>query len=416
MRPQWQKNTAVFLVSQIISLLGSSLVQYAITWYITRTTQSGFYAMLSIVFGFLPTFFLSPFAGVWADRYNRKTLIIVADACIALCTLLLAIVFMFGMKNIWLLLIASGIRALGSAVQTPSVNAMLPDIVPQEHLTRVNGINQTAQSVLTLGSPMLAAVLLGLPVAEPLVPIFFVDVITAALAIGVMFFFFKLPAKEKAEMEPMQGGYFGEMMQGIRYILKQPFLRHFFIFCILFYLLVSPAAFLTQLQVSRSFGPEYWRLSTIEVTFSVGMVLGGILISTWQGLKNRMHTLVLAGISMGLCTVLLGIPINFVLYNVWMGLFGLIMPVFNTPAIVTLQERVDPSFMGRVFGVMSMLSSSIMPLGMLVYGPLADIIPIEWILVITGLALVAVSASMLRSKPLYEAGKPRISSTPEVQS
>jgi len=113
---KWVKNTAVFLSSQAISIFGSSLVQYAITWHITITTQSGVYAMLAIVFGILPTFFLSPFGGVWADRYNRKTLIMLADGSIALCTLLVAIAFMLGHGAIWLLFVALAVRALGAAV------------------------------------------------------------------------------------------------------------------------------------------------------------------------------------------------------------------------------------------------------------------------------------------------------------
>ncbi|HPD90028.1 MAG TPA: MFS transporter, partial [Bacillota bacterium] len=93
---RWKKDTALFLGSQSLSLFGSSLVQYAIMWYITLETKSGTMMMLSILFGFLPTLLLSPVAGVWADRYNRKHLIMIADGMIAFTTLVLALLFLFG--------------------------------------------------------------------------------------------------------------------------------------------------------------------------------------------------------------------------------------------------------------------------------------------------------------------------------
>src|SRR5512143_1787710 len=127
-----QKKIMLIISSKKISLFGSSLVQYAITWYVVLTTKSGIMMTISIICGFLPTFFLSPFAGVWADRYNRKTLIMAADSFIALTTLLLAILFLMGYDSIGLLFIASAFRSIGSGIQTPAVGAFIPQIVPED--------------------------------------------------------------------------------------------------------------------------------------------------------------------------------------------------------------------------------------------------------------------------------------------
>src|SRR3954449_6833269 len=117
----WKKNIILFLSSQTVSLFGSSLVQYAIMWHITLTTQSGVMMTLFIICGFIPTFILSPIAGVWADRYNRKILIILADGLIAVATLILAILFLMGFDAIWLLFVIAAIRAFGTGVQMPAV-------------------------------------------------------------------------------------------------------------------------------------------------------------------------------------------------------------------------------------------------------------------------------------------------------
>jgi len=115
----WLRNIILFLSSQSISLFGSSLVQYTIMWHITLTTESGLMMTLYIICGFIPTFILSPIAGVWADRYNRKMLIILADGLIAAATLALAILFSMGFDAIWLLFVITarhhGIRLFSSS-------------------------------------------------------------------------------------------------------------------------------------------------------------------------------------------------------------------------------------------------------------------------------------------------------------
>jgi DHA3 family macrolide efflux protein-like MFS transporter len=161
------------------------------------------------------------------------------------------------------------------------------------------------------------------------------------------------------------------------------------------------------LQVVRSFGDEVWRLTAIEVTFSIGMMLGGFLIASWGGFKNRFHSMLLAGFTIGLCTIGLGAIPVFWLYLFIMVITGLAIPVFSTPATVLLQERVEGDYMGRVFGVYGMISSAMMPIGMLVFGPVSDFIDIEWLLIGTGVLMLVQNALMLGSKALLQAGKPR---------
>ena len=361
---------------------------------------------ISIICGFLPTFFLSPFAGVWADRYNRKNLIMLADSMIAIATLILALLFLAGYQMMWLLFVMSAIRALGAAVQMPAVGAFIPQLVPGDQLTRVNGINGSIQSAVMLVSPMLSAALLTFTTIEA---IFFIDVVTAVLGVSVLLFFLQVPAHRKAQ-ERQTVSYFADMSQGLRYIREHAFLKQFFLFCALFMVLAAPAAFLTPLQVTRTFGEDVWRLSAIEMTFSVGMMLGGILMATWGGFKNRTHSMTLGTLLFGACTVALGVIPIFWLYLVFMVMVGVAMPIFNTPATVMLQEKVEPDYLGRVFGVLSMISSTMMPLGMLVFGPLADLFEIEILLIGTGILMFLESFLLIGSKVLVEAGKPSVKS------
>jgi MFS transporter, DHA3 family, macrolide efflux protein len=401
MQRNWKKDIVLFLTSQTISLFGSSLVQYAIMWYITLETQSGIMMTAFIICGFLPTFFLSPFAGVWADRYNRKVLIILSDSMIAAVTLIMAVLFIMGYKELWLLFTISAIRGLGSAVQAPAVGAFLPQIVPEDKLMRVSGINSSIQSFILLVSPIASGALLTMASLEA---IFFIDVSTAAAAVLTLLLFLRIPAHAKA-LEKQKVSYFSDLLEGFRYIKNHQYVRSFFIFCGFFFILIAPVAFLTPLQVARSFGSDVWRLTAIEVTFSVGMMGGGIVMASWGGFRNKVHTMVMACMIMGAGTVALGIIPNFWLYNIVMAIVGIAMPMMNTPSTVLLQQKVEEEFLGRVFGVLSMISSSMMPLGMLVFGPMSDYVKIEWMLIGTGILMVVETGFLLGNKVLIEIGR-----------
>ncbi|MBB3113798.1 DHA3 family macrolide efflux protein-like MFS transporter [Paenibacillus phyllosphaerae] len=401
-KKHWKRDITLFLSGQTISLFGSALVQYAIMWYVTLTTQSGLMMTLFIICGFIPTFLLSPFAGVWADRFNRKHLIMLADAMIASVTLILAITFFMGYDEPWLLFVIAAVRALGAGIQTPAVGAILPQIVPEDKLTKVSGINGTLQALMMFVAPIVSATLLSVATIEV---IFFIDVITAAIAIAALFFFLKIPTHQKAS-DNQGNSYLDDFKQGIAYIKTHSFLKPLFSFFAFFFVLMAPAAFLTPLQVTRSFGDDYWRLTAIEIAFSVGMMAGGAIIASWGGFRNKVHTMTMANLMMGVCTFALGMIPNFWIYLVAMAVFGIAMPIANTPTTVMLQEKVDPNYLGRIFGVFGMISTSMMPMGMLIFGPLSDVIEIEWLLVGTGVLIVILALLFVGNKQLLEAGRP----------
>ena len=161
------------------------MVNFAIVWYISLTTASGMMITVAILTSFLPQILISLFSGVWADRYNRKYVIMASDALTALSTLALAILFLMGYRDIRLIFVASAIRSVGSGIQSPAVSAILPQFVPQDKLMRVNGINGSVRSFITLLSPAAGGWILA---AYSVEIAFFVDVVTAAAAISILFF------------------------------------------------------------------------------------------------------------------------------------------------------------------------------------------------------------------------------------
>lgn len=382
MNDNWKRKITLFLTAQTISLFGSSLVQYAIIWYITLTTSSGVMMTISTVCGFLPQMAISLFAGVWIDRYSRKKMIMLADGMIAIATLILTVMFLMGYKYIWLLYVILLIRAAGTGIQVPAVNALIPQIVPKDQLMKVNGVNSSISSLMMFLAPAAGGVILSISTIETA---FFIDVITAIIGIGMMCI---IVVPVHAKLEEVQKSNVQDIKEGFKYLKDHVFIKQLLIYLFVVMILISPAAFLTPLMVSRSFGPEVWRLTASEMTFSVGALVGGILIASWGGFKSRMHTNIIACALYGLLMVGLGIAPMFAMYLLFNLLIGVTMPCFNAPLTVMLQQNVEPKMQGRVFSLVQVTNSCALPLGMVLFGPLADRVQVENILLFAGIAVI----------------------------
>ncbi len=389
--PGWRRRVSMFLTSQTISVFGSFLVQYAIMWHLTLTTKSGVVLALAAIFGFLPQAIVSIFAGVWADRVNRKIMIISADAAIAAATLGLAFFMLSGVKDLWLIFLVMAVRSIGAGVQMPAVSAVIPQIVPSDKLMRINGINSSIQSVTGLLAPVAAAAVYA---NMSIVPIFFIDVVTAAIGISI-FSFIAVPSLERVNSAE-KPTYLADLKDGMTYIFTHDLVRWVMgIFAVVFVLAVAPSN-LSPLFIARNFGSEVWKLTVAEVLFSIGMALGGIALATLASKVNKISLIIVTSISFGFLSIAMGLSPNLYVFYALFFVIGLIVPSFFTSAMTTLQETVEAERQGRVFGFVGIVISVAMPLGMSILGPLADVFPVENLLVASGLLMiVAVGLAVL---------------------
>jgi DHA3 family macrolide efflux protein-like MFS transporter len=401
----WKSEIARFMISQTVSLLGSMVVMYAIMWYVTLSTQSGIMMTIYVLTSFVPSILISPFAGVWADRLNRKKLMIIADLSIAAVTLLISILFFMGIRDIWIIFVVSIIRAFGQAVHQPAVSAVYPQIVPPEYLVKVQGIAQGIQSSSMIIMPLLAGLLLA---TIPLEYILLIDVVTAIIAVALLIWFVRIP-KHAAEASKQEINYFKDIKDGLSYTFNHKFVFGIMIFGFLFMLLVAAPMFLTYLQVARVFGPEAWRLATLEAVFGIGMLSGSLLISVWGGFKNRLITYFLSYIALGLGTIVIGIPFNFFFYVSMWAVVGFFVAISSPLLVGLIQEKVNPEYIGRVFSVFGLINSVSMPLGMLVFGPLSDFVDISLIILLSGVVMVIIAIIPLLNRSFIKEGRLKIS-------
>ncbi len=383
----WKSQAMLFLISQCITLFGSTLVQMAIVWYVTIQTSSGVWVAAFTVCSYLPQFLISFVAGVWADRHSRKKLIIGADSLIALVTFLMVLAIPhITDKTVVLggLLVMSVIRSFGAGIQTPAVNAVIPQLVPEDQIMRFNGINATMQSVVQFAAPAAAGVLLTI---NTLSSTLIIDTATAIVGIGLL----SAVIIPKQAIQNKETSVFIDMKIGIKYTLSDKLIGKVLTVYGLFIFLCVPAGFLSQLFVSRVYGETYWYLSAVELAGFIGMVAGGILMSIWGGFKSRVTTMSVGLIAFGSLAIGMGLSKQFALYLTLMIIYGVAITMVQTATTTLIQEKAEISMQGRVFGLLGAMYSGFLPVGMAIFGPMADEISLKWIMIGSGIALIALS-------------------------
>lgn len=390
----WKSRAVLFLLSQSVSLFGSTLVQMAIVWYVTLETASGGWVAVFTICSYLPQFLISFWGGVWADRYHRKALIIGADAMIAAVTLLLMLFLPYLQGRAFLLpviLAVSTIRSLGSGIQTPAGNAVIPLLVPETQRMRFNGVYAAMQAAIQFAAPAAAGIILSL---SSLRISLLTDVVTALLGIGLLAGL-RLPPQEQSRSTAT---YFSDVKTGLRYALSHRPLVRVLILYGLFIFFAVPGGFLAQLLVSRVFESSYWYLTAAELAGFAGMTAGGLILGAWGGFRRRETTLALGLASFGLLSVGMGLAKRFPLYLALMALYGIAMTIVQTSVTTIIQDQAERAVHGRIFGLMSTLYAGALPLGMAIFGPLADVVPIQVIVVLSGIALLLTAPA---SQPIF---------------
>lgn len=398
----WKRNITGFLAGQGISLFGSQIVQMAIIYYVTLKTSSGFWVTALTLVALLPQVIMSLFAGVWADRYDRKKIIIISDSIIAIATLLLALFMMSGKTGTDVLIaiiIVSGIRSLGGGVHAPAVNAMIPQIVPEDRLSRVNGYNGTIQSIVQFVSPIAAGVILTVGSIHT---ILLIDVVTAIIGFSILALL-KIPGYQAVE-RTQKTSVFTEMKEGLQFAWDHRFLRQLFTTYGLFILLSVPSGFLTILMIERTFGENVMFLTINDTVWFAGSVLGGLLLGITGGFKNRNLTLFFGLLVYGIATFALGFANIFWLFAVIMFFVGLTIPATQTSVFTLVQEKVDPSMMGRVFSLLNIMFNGFMALGMVIFGPMSDALRIQTMIIGCAVLTMILAFSIIITCDYYREG------------
>lgn len=278
----------------------------------------------------------------------------------------------------------SVIRSLGAGIQTPAVNAVIPQLVPEDQIMRFNGINATMQSVVQFAAPAAAGALLTI---STLSSTLLIDIATAIAGVGLL----SAVTIPKQAIQDSEASVWKDMKTGIGYTLSEKLIRKVLTVYGLFIFLCVPAGFLSQLFVTRVYGETYWYLTAVELAGFIGMVAGGLLMSIWGGFRSRITTMSAGLIAFGSLAIGMGLSAHFVLYLALMLLYGIAITMVQTATTTLIQEKAELSMQGRVFGLLGAMYSGFLPVGMAVFGPMADVISLRWIMIGSGIALMVLS-------------------------
>ena len=377
----WKRVFAIIWTGQFLSILTSSIVNFAIVLWLSLETGSAEVLAFATMAALLPQSVLGLSKGIFIDRWKRKRVMIMADSFIAFCTLILAVLFYFDLAKISHIYVLLALRSVGSAFHMPAMQASVPLLAPKSELMRIAGINQVIQSVCNIAGPALAGLFITM---MKMTNILLLDVAGAAFAcLSLCFVFIPDPSHEERNSELHL---WREAKEAIMEVRNQYGLSWLFLLSILATFVIMPVSVLFPLMTLNHFAGNAFQVSLVEVSWGGGALLAGALL----GLKKyRWNEILLINgmyIALGLTFLFSGLlPVSgFIWFAVLTALGGVCGSLYFATFTTVIQSRIDPGVMGRVFSFY--MSFSMLPsmIGLLSTGFLADSIGLGNTFIISG--------------------------------
>lgn len=392
MYPHWKSSFFILWSGQAFSILTSSISQYALIWYLSEKTGSSAILSISMLCAMLPSGILSLFTGAFADRFDRRKIMMIADGAIGLVSLCLAVVALGGELALAPIFLALILRSVGSAFHTPCLQAVTPLIAPPEALTKCAGWSQGVQTISLLVAPALAAVFYQY---VPLPLVILLDTVGAALAVlGVL----------AARLPVLRVGQAGEKLrvwtdsvEGFRILRSKRWLWEITLVCAVFSIAFTPIGALFPLMSMNYFLTGTEGAAAAEIVFSLGMLAGSIVLGIWGGTKNKIITMTGAVLSMGVVLIAAGLvpPDKFLLFLVLTFLMAVSAPFFNSMFMALIQEKVEPEYLGRILGLSGAVMTLASPIGLIATALFADKTGISLWFVVAGVMTLLCGAACI---------------------
>ncbi|MFX1489991.1 MAG: MFS transporter [Promethearchaeota archaeon] len=388
------RNYIVFWIGQLFSLLGSMVVFFVITFWIALVYDSEIISSFTVFLSVLMMTICMPVGGVLADRMSRKRLIIIADSLQALSTFFLIMFFQFGLANILIVYVFVSLRSAFQAFHVPTVNSIIPTMVPKEKLTRINGINFLFTGVVQLLSPFVGALLLVFFI-KSIFLIFWADIITFFIAL-VPLLLIKIPSVKEVnhtEEKGKRSSFLKEFRLGLKTIKFIPGLIIMIILSMLLNFLVQPVNSLMALFIINVHGGGAPQLALIEMILTGGMIVGALFTSIKKNWNNKIRVIFIS-----IAIALIGYMIfalapsgSYLVLGIGGAILGFNLPIINSLYQTFLQTTTPADKLGRVTSIDSTLSSAMSPAGSLLSGPIALMIGIPLLFFYCGLLGVLVT-------------------------
>ena len=384
----WKQRFFTIYAGQAVSLITSAILQMAIIFYITEKTGSAMVLSIASLIGFLPYAVLGPAIGVLVDRYNRKTIMIIADLIIAIAGAVLAFIALYMEIPIWMIMVVLFIRSVGTAFHSPALSAVTPLLVPEDQLTKCAGYSQSLQSISYIISPAAAAFLYSIWELNAIIAIDVFGAIVAIIALALI----EIP-KLDVEKQELSLSFIKEMNDGF-YILKEnKGLFALLLIGTLYMLVYMPINALYPLISMEYFKGTPMHVSITEIAYASGMLIGSMLLGLFGSYKKRIVLITASIFMMGASLTISGLlpPSGFVVFALCCAIMGLSVPFYSGVQTALFQERIKPEYLGRVFSLTGSIMSLAMPVGLILSGLFADRIGVSNWFLISGILIIGIA-------------------------
>lgn len=401
MNNNWKRTFTIIWSGQFFSILTSSLVNFAIIIWLSLQTGSAEILAFAAIAGMLPQTVIGPFTGALIDRWNRKRIMMLADTFIALCTLILALLFWFDKAELWHIFALLALRSVGSSFHMPAMQASVPLLAPSDQLTRIAGINQIIASVSQIAGPALGAMMITIWDIE-YVLIF--DVAGALIAVSSLFFV-NIPNPEKTENSERH--FLKEMKEGAMVVLRNKGLSLVFLYSIIILFFIIPISVLFPLMTLDYFNGTEFQAGVIEAVWSVGALAGGAIMGVKVYKLNRVGLINWTYILLGMAFMGSGIlsPNGYIWFAILTCISGIAGAVYNSAFTGLVQNKIDPAALGRVFSTFYAVALIPSMIGLIGIGFIADTIGLNTSFIISGLVIILTGVIAFFTKPAMKLDK-----------
>ncbi len=355
---------------QMASMLGSSMTMFGLMiWAWEKTGVATALALIGF-FGFAPAILMTPIAGHFVDRWNRKLTMIFSDLAGGLGTVMIFILYNADVLEIWHLYVIAAFIGVFTSFQFPAYSAAVTMMINKENYGRATAMLGIARSVASIFGPISAAffiVFIGIK------GIMMIDIVTFCLAISILIFV-KIPQPEMAkDIGTGVKGVFKDAFYGFKYIFKRKplfglqmtyFTTNFFSNMSMILLAPMILAVTASNEIS---------LASVMASAGIGGLAGGITMTVWGGSKERKILVIMSVIAIeGTCQMFFGLGSEVIVWSIVGFILGFSGPFVMGSSQAIWQSKVEPNKQGRVFAARGFIAMGAGAVSMAIAGPLAD--------------------------------------------
>ena len=390
----WKTTIAIIWIGQAFSILLAYSAMYAGIWYVTETTDSALMLAAASLCSMIPQGVLSPIGGMAADRFNRKFVMIASDTFVGTSTLVMAFIVLFGHVSVGIVLVMGALRAIGEAFHVPAMESTTPLLVPEEHLVRVNTLNQSLWSLASIVGPVFGIFLYTTLGFQTVLFLSAFGSFAACVALLIA----KIPAfhdESEEARHPVRA-----LKAGVDAVRSDRGILVMAAIIVMVVVAYVGQGTLFPLMTYDVFSGDGYMASLVEAAYGASSLIGAAILFAWGGGRRLVKLMAVAGVGTGVIAVATGLlrPGMFMWFVVLTAFSGIVEALFMGPQLAIVQKRIPPEKMGRVLGLFTTVTTLSAPIGLGISGVVAEATSVSVWFLISGVIIV-VCGVLLRVLP-----------------